>query len=314
MRMQAHVAFPGATSVCDAICFMAASRGGRRVLIGSPRLDDAMRLGGYLVKLGYEFDTATTGREVLRKALESPDYELILVDAILSYPTVDALVQSLRRDGRTGLLPVGVLAVSGDLERATRLVRNDRRARAYPRPHNEETARWQIEDLMTLSGDTVSAAERTRQAALALDWLAQLTRPDAEGLYDLSRVGEPVFAALGVPGLSGKACAVLGNLGTPEAQEALIDLASRKTSPLAERKAALEAFRTAVQRRGLSLTTAKIQLQYDRYNQSAKDDSATQAVLGKILDCIEAPTKPQKQARRRTEGDVPHMARGGQKP
>jgi HEAT repeat protein len=167
---------------------------------------------------------------------------------------------------------------------------------------------------MTLSGDTVSAAERTRQAALALDWLAQLTRPDAEGLYDLSRVGEPVFAALGVPGLSGKACAVLGNLGTPEAQEALIDLASRKTSPLAERKAALEAFRTAVQRRGLSLTTAKIQLQYDRYNQSAKDDSATQAVLGKILDCIEAPTKPQKQARRRTEGDVPHMARGGQKP
>jgi len=297
MRMQPHAPFPGATYVCDAIGFMAGSRGGRRVLIGSPRVDEAMRLGGYLVKLGYEFDTATTGRDALRKALLSPDYEFLLVDAILSYPTVDALMQSLRRDGRTGLLPVGVLAVSGDLERASRLVRNDRRARAYPRPHNEETARWQVEDLAALSGDTVSAAERKRQAALALDWLAQLTRPDAEGLYDLSRVGDPVFAALGVPDLSSKACAVLGNLGTPEAQQALVDLASRKAAPLAERKAALEAFRTAVQRRGLLLTTAKIQLQYDRYNQSAKDDSATQAVLGTLLDCIEAPTKALSQNR-----------------
>jgi len=314
MRVQPHVSFPGATYVSDAISFMAASRGGRRALIGSPRVDEAMRIGGYLVKLGYEFDTTTTGRDALRKALQSPDYELLLVDAILSYPTVDALVQSLRRDGRTGLLPVGVLAVSGDLDRASYLVRHDPRARAYPRPHNEEVVRWQVEDLVALSGDTMPAAERKRQAALALDWLGQLTQPDAAALYDLTRVGDPVFAALGVPDLSGKACAVLGNLGTPEAQEALVDLASRKTAPLSERKAALEAFRTAVQRRGLLLTIVKIRLQYDRYNQSAKEDSATQAVLGMILDCIEAPTKPQKQAGRGGEGDVPQMAQGGRKP
>lgn len=297
MRMQPRLPFPGATYVCDAIRFMAASDGGRRVLIGCPHVDDAMRLGGYLAKLGYEFDTATTGRDVLRKALDSPDYEFLLVDAVLSYPTVDSLVQSLRRDGRTSLLPVGVLARSGDLERASHLVREDRRARAYPRPHDQETIRWQVEDLLTLSADGVPAAERKRQAGLALDWLAQLTQSDAEGVYDLSRVGEPVIAAVGVPGLSAKACVVLGNLGTPEAQQVLIDLASRRTAPLAERKAALEAFRIAVQRRGLLLTTPKIQLQYDRYNQSAKDDSATQAVLGMILDCIEAPTKTLSQNR-----------------
>lgn len=297
MGMQPRVPFPGATYVCDALRFMASSDGTRRVLIGGPRVDDAMRLGGYLAKLGYEFDTATTGRDLLRKALDSPDYEFILVDAILSYPTVDSLVQSLRRDGRTGLLPVGVLARSGDLERASRLVRDDRRARAYPRPHDQETVRWQVEDLLTLSVDGVSAAERKQQAGLALDWLARLTGPDAEGVYDLSRVEKPVFAAAGVPGLSAKACVVLGNLGTPEAQQVLVDLGSRKMLPLAERKAAVEAFVTAVQRRGLLLTTPKIQLQYDRYNQSVQDDSATQAVLGMILDCIEAPTKTLSQNR-----------------
>jgi hypothetical protein len=314
MRIKPRGPFPGASYVGEALGFMAASRGARRVLIASPRIAESMRLGAYLVKLGYETDTATTGRDLVRKALQSPDYEFLLIEAIVSYPTVDEVLQSLRRDGRTALTPVGVLAHEGDLERARHLVRNDPRAEAFPRPSSDETVRWQVEHLAARWGDMLPAAERKRHAASALDWLAQLSGPAAGALYDLSRVEAPVAAALAVPGLSAKACAVLGNLGTPESQQALVDLASRKSAPLAERKAALGAFRTAVQRRGILLTTPKIRLQYDRYNQSAQEDSATQAVLGMILDCIEAPTKPQKPAGRRAERDAPKMAQGGNSP
>ncbi len=314
MRVQPRGPYPGASYVCEALGFMAASRGARRVLIASPRIEESRRLAGYLAKLGYETDHATTGRELVRKALQSPDCELVLVDAIVSYPTVDEVLQSLRRDGRTALAPVGVLASAGDLERAKHLVRNDPRAEAFPRPHDLQTVRWQVEDLVARSGDTLTAAERKRHAALALDWLAELSRPPGGGLYDLSRVEDTVLAALAVPELSAKACAVLGNLGTPGAQQALVDLASRKATPPVDRKAALEGFRTAVQRRGILLTTAKIRLQYDRYNRSADEDPATQAVLGMILDCIEAPTKPPKQSSRSAEGDAPQMARGGDKP
>jgi CheY-like chemotaxis protein len=293
---------------------MAASRGTRRVLIASPRIAEAMRLDAYLVKLGYQTDIATTGHDVLRKALQSPDYEFLLIEAIVSYPTVDEVLQSLRRDGRAALAPVGVLAHEGDLERARHLVRNDPRAEAFSHPNNDEAVRWQVERLAARWGDMLPAAERKRHAALALDWLVQLSGPTAGALYDLSRVENPVLAALAVPELSVKACVVLGNLGTPESQQALVNLASRKSAPLVDRKAALAAFRTAIERRGVQLTIPEIRLQYDRYNQSGKEDSATQAVLGMILDCIEAPTKSQKQADRNTQRDVPKMARGGNHP
>jgi CheY-like chemotaxis protein len=273
-----------------------------------------MRLAEYFVKLGFETDIAATGRELVRKALQSPDYELVLVDAIVSYPTVDEVLQSVRRDGRTALVPVGVLASAGDLEQAKHMVRNEPRAEAFPRPHDVATVQSQVEDLLARSGDVLTATERKRQAGLALDWLAELSRPQGGSLYDLYRVEDTVLAALAVPGLSAKACVVLGNLGTPAAQQALVDLAARKETPLADRKAALEGFRTAIQRRGILLTTAKIQSLYDRYNRGAGEAPASQAVLGLILDCIEAPTKRLKQTSRRAEGDVPQMARGGDKP
>jgi hypothetical protein len=273
-----------------------------------------MRLAGHLAKLGYETDIVATGRDLVRTALRSPDYELVLVDAIVSYPTVDEVLQSLRSDGRTALAPVGVLAAAGDLERAKHMVRNDPRAEAFPRPHDFAAVQWQVEALAARRGDLLTAEDRKRDAALALDWLTELSRPQGGGLYDLSRVEDTVLAALAVPDLSVKASAVLGNLGTPAAQQALVELASRDAASMAERRAALEGFRAAVQRRGVLLTVAEIQSQYDRYNQSADANPASQAVLGMILDCIELPTKPLKQADRGAERAAPRMAQDGDKP
>lgn len=308
MRLRPREPYAGASNVGEAVAFLAASHGTRRVLVGSPRTDEARRLAGLLAKLGYVTDSAATGRDLLRKALQSPDYELILVEAIVSCPTVDELVQSLRRDGRTAQVPVGVLAAAGDLDRAKHMVRRDAKSEAFPRPHDVATLRLQIDDLVARAGDRANAAERRLHAAMALDWLIQLSA-EPQCLYDLSRDEGVLLAALAVPGLTAKACAALGNLGTPGAQQALVDLASGKASPLADRKAAVEGFRTAVQRRGLLLTIPKIQLQYDRYNQSAREDRKTQAVLGMILDCIEAPAKLQKQlAGSRTEDETPQVA------
>lgn len=305
--------YPGATYVSEAIQFMAASRGAKRVLVGSPRREESMRLAGMLARLNYQTEIASTGREVVRMAIDSPDYEIVLLDAIISYPTVDEVLQALRRDGRTSLLPVGILAAAGDLERARHMARNDARAEAFPRPHDFPAVQWQIERLAALGGDLLSPEQRKRQAGAALDWLAEGSRSPGAWV-DGSRIEPTVIHALDTPGLAAKACVVLGNLGTPQAQQALVDLASRKTAPLADRIAALEAFRTAVQQRGILLTTARIQLQYDRYNQSAADDPATQAVLAGILDCLEAPTRPLNQASRGPQNPAPHMAQGSDQP
>ena len=46
--------------------------------------------------------------------------------------------------------------------------------------------------------------------------------------------------------------------------------------------------RTPLATRGTLLTKAQILLQYDRYNSSATLDPETQAVLGHVLDTLEA--------------------------
>jgi hypothetical protein len=76
-------------------------------------------------------------------------------------------------------------------------------------------------------------------------------------------------------------------LGSSRAQLSLLDLASSPTRSIQERRAAVAAFRDAVERRGVMLTKAEVLKQYERYNQSEAADRDTQQVLGAILDTIE---------------------------
>ena len=61
--------------------------------------------------------------------------------------------------------------------------------------------------------------------------------------------------------------------------------------PLADRQAAADAFRVAVQKHGLLLTRAQLQTQYDLYNTSEQLDRDTQKVLSDILDAMEGPSR-----------------------
>ncbi len=289
--------FPGSSYVPEALAFFVSTSGSRRVMVAAPSTQAATSLTAYLVPLGYEVHPATNGREAIRKLIASADYEMVFLDASLSTPPPDLLIQELRRDGRTARLPVGVFAAEGMLEKAQRMVRGDRLAVAFPRPYSAETAKWEIGDVVKLAGpDEVPFAERQRQAAQAIAWLAELSA-HTPCPYNLQTVEDAARAALYVPHLGAQAAAMLANLGTPASQAALVDLASRPTQPLSVRKAAAVGFGQSVRRFGILLTTAEIRRQYDRYNASANEDPETQKVLGLLLDQIEAPTKGVAQAK-----------------
>jgi hypothetical protein len=66
--------------------------------------------------------------------------------------------------------------------------------------------------------------------------------------------------------------------------------------PISDRQAAAAAFAQAVTSRGLFLTQQQIATQFDRYNASERLDAETQAVLGSLLDAIEAPTASSEKA------------------
>lgn len=296
VQLEPVTQFPGSSWVVESLDYFASSRAFPRVLIAGPNTSETQRVGGYLAALGYEFDTARTGQEAIRKLIASPDYQIALVDAALERPTVDFLLQQLRHDCRTASLPVGVVARAGQLARARHLTRNDSLAEAMPRPHAKETVLWQVERLRALIGRRmVLPEERFRQADRALEMLAELSDP-GQRLYDLRRVEETATTALYVPQLAQSAVTLLGNLGTAASQQALLDVASRWTQPLDLRSAAARAFQQSTKQNGILLTSSEILRQYERYNQSETMDADTQQVLGTILDSIEARSKAQKEA------------------
>jgi len=291
--------FPGSSRVTEALVYFASSHQAPRVLVAGPGTAESQRVGGHLVAMGYELETAVTGRDVVRKLLASPDYELALIDASIQRPTLDFLLQELRHDCRTARLPVGVIGRSGHFERARYLARRDPLAEAVTRPHTEDVVRGQVEQLVGLLGrERVAPAERQIQTAQTLKWLAALSGRK-ETVFDFRRAEEAALSALFLPPLAADAVVVAGNLGTPESQQALVDLTSRWTQPLELRGAAARSFRHSVEENGILLTTDQILRQYDRYNESESLDVATQQVLGLILDTIETPSRIEAQAKER---------------
>jgi len=287
-RLKPAKPFPGSSYLGEAMAFLASSTGDRRAMVAARNTAEARRVGGYLAPLGFDVETAVTGGEMIRRLLASADYELVLVDARIDGPPIGILVQQLRHDARTAWLPVGILASEGSYDLAERTARGDRLTLALVRPYDAQTVRWQVERLQRLAAPAAVSPElRRQQAAQVLGQLAALAGTSPAAL-DLGRVSQAVLGAARSPELSGDAIGVLSKLGTPESQKTLVDLASDRRQPIELREAALLAMVDTVERNGILLTTNEILSQYDRYNQSATADPATQQILGRILDCFEA--------------------------
>jgi hypothetical protein len=290
VRLKPSKPFAGSSDVPKALAYFAASSGVRHALVGGSNLAEDRDLAGMLAAAKFQTDTATTGRQLLLLATSSPDFEVAWIDVAINHPEINLLMQELRRDPRTALLRVGLVARSGNFELAEQLAAHDPMAKAFARPHDEQAFRWQLDQLTALaSREFVDFGVRQQQAAEALDLLAELSQTSSK-LYDLRGIQDAVLVALYNPKLAVKAAAVLANLNSAECQRALADMASRFVQPLATRQAAASAFRQSVQKYGILLTTEEIGQQYQRYNESEKQDAATQKVLGLILDCLEVPT------------------------
>ena len=280
-------AFAGSSYLIESLAFLAASSGRRCVVVGGPKSEDAMRFAGGLAQEGYAIDVATSGQDFLRLAFNLPDYEFALIDVGIDHPTADVIVQRLRQDCRTALMPVGLIARDGFLQRADHIASTETLTKAFPRPHDAAGMKWEASQLRALAPTQLVPLEvRQQQAVRALGHLASLST--ARDLYDLRRIETAAMAALTTPHLTVPAVSVIGNIGTPESQRALVELASRPVARLEDRQAASRAFLENTWRFGILLTRAEIARQYDLYNNSEKQGPATQRILSSILDSLEA--------------------------
>jgi len=294
MKLNPLEPFAGSSYLSEALGYFTSTVGSRRVLVAHPRTDQAQTLVGMLNEIGFEADTAQTGRQTLRLSTQYSDYEFFLVSDAVDYPGVNELIQQLHRDPRTAMLPIGLMARQEQFSQMERVTENDPLTETFPRPHDVTGLSLAARRLLSRSGDDlVSFDERMAHASAALDHLARLAeRSEDYAFYDLLRIQPAVEHSMNTPQLANQAARVLGLLGTPSAQQLLVTSASQNARLLSERQAAAAAFGTAISRRGLLLARNEIVLQYDRYNQSKVLNRETQAVLGSLLDSIELPTRP----------------------
>ena len=292
--------YAGSSRVTEALAYFVNSMAERRIRIASSRADYAGSLAGTLTQLGFQTDIAATGRGLIRKATKSPDYEFIIMTEFLTKPAAGETLQILRYDHRTAKIPVAVLTNSDTPDLTPFSNSDDPLTVVYPPPQSLETAKDLIRRLESVPvGRRASVEHRAWQASEALAWIAMLAeQPRRYPFYDLFRTQLSAERALATPALAPRAAKVLGLLATPQAQQALVDVASQNARSVKDRKAAVEGFRVATGRRGILLTTDQIRRQYDRYNNSARLDVDSQTILGEILDILEEPTKRQAQGDR----------------
>jgi CheY-like chemotaxis protein len=320
-RVNPTSAFPNSSRYINTLARTVRTEALPRVLVGHPRGEVAQTLAGMLTQMGYNAEAAFTGRQAYELAARHPDTAFLLLSDALDDPPVGPLVELLRQDLRTANLPIGVLyrieiepviftsdtfelmeaaveavdPVPGLVYREDRLLharyvaKGDPRTEVFPEIHDAVTLDFAIGRLAAIAGpDFITPRERIYFAQVALEAFARYAaEPGAYSFYEPARVQDSIIKAVDQPELAVFAARALGMLGTARGQRALVEVASQHARPLELRQAAAVAFREAVAREHLQLTTTEVLLQYKLYNLSEHLDRETQAVLGHVLDTIE---------------------------
>jgi hypothetical protein len=288
--------FPGAGRIAATLFWFIETSGRDVVLIGHPRGEDAQSLVGFVNALGYEGEGIYAGRSFAERAFANPDYPYLLVADSIDRPPVLELVQWLRRDYRTARQPIGVMARGERLDSMRDAFREDPYTTVFPRIHSTDVAAIEVEKLKAIADrNFVGSDERLAQARVSIAALAVLAKiPSTFAEYDLLRHEATIIRALNNPSLSDGAARLLAMYGTPRAQAALIDFSSQSSRPLESRRTAAAAFDSAVKLRGLRLTQRQVIEQLARYQEATaavdqEKDDGTRAVLGALLQSIEAP-------------------------
>lgn len=287
--------FAGSSEIPRGIEYFIGSLGGRGAVVAAPRIEEAARLAGLLAQAGLEPLIATDQRGLFQLASQMSDGQVVLIHVLLGMPGAADALAELRRDPRTAQLPVAIVAPPEHERRARDIARHDELAAVWIRPMSRAAIEFQLHELeqqAQAAGVTAAVPElRLQQASAALEWLAQLLDMQPR-LYDLRPQVDAVERALHVPQLADRASAVLGRLPSPQAQRALVELASHEMAPVQSRQAAGVAFAASVAHFGSLLTTEEMLDQYDRYNASEDKNPATQELLAAVLDALERGRAP----------------------
>lgn len=291
LKLRPDYPFAGSSAVTESLRYFVNATDSRRILVAEPRPGRGQLMIGLLSENGFKPQRVLTGRQALLAGTKSPEFQAALISYTVGGPDVSELLNDLRSDPRTADVPVGLIVDPEDVVEAGFFSGEDPLAISFVVPRDSSTMQERIDQLQTLAGSQFVPHEvRMKQAGEAMRMIAAIAQQEQK-LFDLNGMESVLETALYLPSLSQFAASALGNLASPEAQVTLVNMASQRQMPLADRKAAVESFAVAVRRRGIGLTARQIHRVSTIYDQIFDSDPKSEEVLWSILDAIQSKGK-----------------------
>lgn len=307
MTLKPEKSFAGSSYVTETLAWFSRADGAAVLVSAHPKTSEAARTFGYFIEQGFRGELATTSGEAMRKAAETPDVEMLVIDDRCMEPSVASLVTEMRNDPRTHDIPIAVLT---DKERVLDAATIDRPFDAmqkvdrqspdnpfatslsvtYPRVFDDVTARWIREDLFEkTSARPVKREVRLEQARKALSWIKEIYEAQAEGptIYRFEEIDDVIGHALRSSHRVLWGLELAAVVKSVRAQQALFTIAADAAGSMELREKAEEAFAKSVETHGVLLRGKQVQAIYDRYNATVLEPEESQKLLGRLIDIVE---------------------------
>ncbi|QGJ72080.1 Hypothetical protein PBC10988_37950 [Planctomycetales bacterium 10988] len=283
--------YPGCSFVLRMANHLMQHNGRPLVVIVDPIRSRAQQLGGLILDLGYDVQTASTGQEGFKFATVNR-CQLILVASNVAIPGIELTLSQFRHDPRTYAIPIGIYGKLDQEKYLLNLSERTARSRRILVAIDPPSIEFQIQELLALTPDAwvVLPKEGMEMAERAFAVVAKWSE-ERTPKYDLKPLISTFEHALFVPQLASSSMKILSNLGTRESQLALIEIAGMDTRPILLRQEAADSFAKSVKKFGTLLTTDEVVNLYDRYNRSEIEPIEVQELLGLMLDAIEEKAK-----------------------
>lgn len=279
--------FAGSSRVVPVLAQFVTAGASPRALVIDGNLTRGSQLSGYLKALGYEPVLEPTGADGFKTAAESADIEIILVDhhMIQGAWRLHDTLSNLKADARTAGVPVYVVA---PLTREADLLSLKDRfpgVKFLVTPTSTATLKDQLAFAAPERPEMFTAEERASYALEAATLLGKVAaRPGSPFERDLARIEPELTAALGNPGTSVAATAVLGDVALPDAQRGLADALLDPSKPGPLRLSAASQLAKSVQRFGPLIAReqeANLLAAFDR-----EADPALRTALGTVIGSL----------------------------
>jgi len=262
-------------------------------LTGDVKPERSQTWSGLLAQIGFSGDRAKSGRDLVRMAQQSADYEFIMIGESIAAPHINDVVYMLRHDPRTAGIPIGIVVHDLSIGRANPIAAIDPLTFVLTEPVSVEGLLQQTRPmLLTAEYQEITMSERLAQAKVCLRWFEKvLANQQQFSFFNVQRQQQAMINALFVPPLSQLAATALAHIGSDQAQRTLATFASQNTEKLNNRVHAVTALAQNIEQYKVLLTRAEMLKLYDLYNKSLASPQENIDVLSGILDAIESPTK-----------------------